>query len=133
MAEETAPWPKQGPADWQQVIADCGLDRHMAIVGYLKSEHGTGHGHANAIVGWTLAGNDYARRKTARLADRRLTGAGEACTVIVALRDGISGSGCPARSHAGRVVEPVRAAAPGLRTSRLASGRVRRSADRRGR
>jgi Domain of unknown function (DUF4287) len=67
-----APWPKQGPAsyfpstekkygrsiaEWQQVIADCGLDRHMAIVGYLKSEHGMGHGHANALVGWTLAGN----------------------------------------------------------------------------
>ena len=26
----------------------------MAIVGYLKAEHGNGHGHANALVGWTL-------------------------------------------------------------------------------
>ena len=29
----------------------------MEIVGYLKSEYSMGHGHANALVGWTLAGN----------------------------------------------------------------------------
>jgi hypothetical protein len=72
MTEQAPPWPKQGPAsyfpsiekkygrsiaEWQQIIASCGLDKHMAIVGYLKSEHGMGHGHANALVGWTLAGN----------------------------------------------------------------------------
>ena len=71
MAERRLPWPKQGPAsyfpsiekkygrtiaDWQQVIARSGLDRHLAIVNYLKAEHGMGHGHANALVGWTLAG-----------------------------------------------------------------------------
>ncbi len=44
-------------AEWQQIIARCGPERHMVIVGYLKSEHGPGHGYANALVGWTLAGN----------------------------------------------------------------------------
>jgi hypothetical protein len=29
-------------AEWQQVIADCDLDKHMTIVGYLKSGHGMG-------------------------------------------------------------------------------------------
>jgi Domain of unknown function (DUF4287) len=29
----------------------------MAIVGYLKSGHGMGHGHANPLVGWALAGD----------------------------------------------------------------------------
>jgi Domain of unknown function (DUF4287) len=68
----SAPWPTTGPASyfasierrygrsiaqWQRVIAECGRTRHMEIVGYLKSEHGMGHGHANALVGWTLAGH----------------------------------------------------------------------------
>ena len=72
MAEHAPTRPKQGPASnfptiekkygrstghWQQIIAGCGLEKHMAIVGYLKSEHDMGHGHANALVGWTLAGN----------------------------------------------------------------------------
>jgi len=30
----------------------------MEIVTFLKSEHAMGHGHANALVHWTLAGND---------------------------------------------------------------------------
>ncbi|HVA52325.1 MAG TPA: DUF4287 domain-containing protein [Acidimicrobiales bacterium] len=72
MAEHSPPWSKQGPtsyfpfiekkygrsiADWQKIIAESGLDKHMAIVGHLKSEYEMGHGHANALVGWTLAGN----------------------------------------------------------------------------
>lgn len=71
MTDQAAPWSAQGPesyfasienygrsiAAWQQIIAACGRDKHMAIVGHLKSEHKMGHGHANALVGWTLAGN----------------------------------------------------------------------------
>jgi Domain of unknown function (DUF4287) len=29
--------------------------KHMEIVNWLKSEHGMGHGHANAIVGYAKA------------------------------------------------------------------------------
>ena len=65
-------WPSQGPAsyfpsiekkygrsiaEWQAVIDTCGFAKHMEIVSYLKTEHGMGHGHANALVGWTLQGN----------------------------------------------------------------------------
>lgn len=72
MSEHSAPWPKQGPgsyfasieqkygrsiAEWQQIIRECGRERHMEIVSHLKTEFGMGHGHANALVGWTLAGN----------------------------------------------------------------------------
>jgi hypothetical protein len=72
VVEQSAPWPKQGPAsyfpsiekkygrsiaDWQAIISNCDSEKHMAIVGYLKSKYGMGHGHANALVGWTLAGN----------------------------------------------------------------------------
>jgi hypothetical protein len=75
VAHQSAAWPKHGPAsyfpsiekkygrsiaEWQKIIADSALDKHMAIVGYLKSEYGMGHGHANALVGWTLAGNTAA-------------------------------------------------------------------------
>jgi Domain of unknown function (DUF4287) len=37
--------------EWREIIAASGLDKHMAMVGYLKSDHGMGHGHANALVG----------------------------------------------------------------------------------
>ena len=65
-------WPKQGPtsyfpsiekkygksiAEWQKIIGQCGKEKHMEIVSYLKSQHEMGHGHANALVGWTLQGN----------------------------------------------------------------------------
>ena len=70
MAEGT--WPKSGPAsyfpsiekkygrsisEWQDIINASGVEKHMEIVGYLKSEYDMGHGHANALVGWSLAGN----------------------------------------------------------------------------
>ena len=73
MPKQSAPWPKLGPAsyfpsienkygrsiaEWQKIIAGCGQDKHMQIVNYLKSEYKMGHGHANALVGWTLAGNE---------------------------------------------------------------------------
>jgi hypothetical protein len=76
MAEQSAPWPKVGPpsyfpsietkygrsiAEWQEIIAKCGIEKHMQIVNYLKSEYNMGHGHANALVGWTLAGNKAAK------------------------------------------------------------------------
>lgn len=68
----TVQWPKQGPtsyfpsiekkygksiSEWQKIILACGKEKHMEIVGLLKSEYAMGHGHANALVGWTLAGN----------------------------------------------------------------------------
>lgn len=42
--------------DWLDLVADC-LDsqRHMEVVDWLKSEHGLGHGHANAIVAYVKA------------------------------------------------------------------------------
>jgi hypothetical protein len=42
-------------AEWQEVVRSHAGKRHMEIVGILKSEHGMGHGHANAIVAYTLA------------------------------------------------------------------------------
>ena len=72
MAVESSRWSKYGPesyfpsiekkygrsiAEWQKIINECGQEKHMAIVNYLKSEYQMGHGHANALVGWTLAGN----------------------------------------------------------------------------
>lgn len=72
MPNQPTAWPNEGPAsyfpsiekkygrsiaEWQTILASCGHSKHMEIVNYLKSDHGMGHGHANALVGWTLAGN----------------------------------------------------------------------------
>ena len=38
---------------WLQLVAQRQGMKHMDIVNWLKTEHGLGHGHANAIVAHT--------------------------------------------------------------------------------
>ena len=42
-------------AEWKQIIRGAGITKHMELVAMLKSVHGMGHGHANALVGHTIA------------------------------------------------------------------------------
>lgn len=42
-------------AHWEGVIRAAGPLKHMELVNLLKTEHGMGHGHANALVAWVLA------------------------------------------------------------------------------
>jgi hypothetical protein len=42
-------------AHWIKLVSDLTDLKHMERVAWLKSEHGMGHGHANAIVGYVLA------------------------------------------------------------------------------
>ncbi|MFF7635319.1 DUF4287 domain-containing protein [Kitasatospora sp. NPDC008050] len=42
-------------AQWQELIHASPLGKHMELVSWLKTEHGLGHGHANALVAHTLA------------------------------------------------------------------------------
>ena len=70
MAEQGAPWPKQGPASyfpsiekkygqpisyWLDLISSSQLTKHKELVDWLKAGHGIGHGHATALVGYALA------------------------------------------------------------------------------
>lgn len=41
---------------WMSVIDGLADRKHMEIVAMLKSDHGLGHGHANALVAWHKAG-----------------------------------------------------------------------------
>ena len=41
-------------AEWKELIHSSGLSKHMELVNWLKTEHGMGHGHANALVAHTL-------------------------------------------------------------------------------
>lgn len=42
-------------AHWMSAIEALGDFKHMALVNHLKSAHGLGHGHANALVAYYLA------------------------------------------------------------------------------
>ncbi|CAN5603685.1 DUF4287 domain-containing protein [soil metagenome] len=42
-------------SDWQDIVRAHPEMKHMELVALLKSEYEMGHGHANAVVAYTLA------------------------------------------------------------------------------
>jgi len=42
--------------EWQALIRQALPAKHMELVTMLKTDHGMGHGHANALVAHVLAG-----------------------------------------------------------------------------
>lgn len=42
-------------AEWQALVRQHYPAKHMELVAMLKNEHGMRHGHANALVAYTLA------------------------------------------------------------------------------
>lgn len=42
-------------AHWQQIVRESYPARHMELIAILKDQHAMGHGHANAVVAYTLA------------------------------------------------------------------------------